>query len=49
MTENGTKPMVDKVFGFTEVQAAYKYMASGARFREIVIRSRSSSSILARI
>jgi hypothetical protein len=28
----------DKVFGFDEVQAAYKHMASGAHFGKIVIR-----------
>jgi hypothetical protein len=27
---NGIKPVIDKVFGFDEVQAAYKHMASGA-------------------
>lgn len=35
---NGIKPVIDKVFGFDEVQAAYKHMASGAHFSKIVIR-----------
>src|SRR5436309_6462349 len=35
---NGIKPVIDKVFGFDDVQAAYKYMASGAHFGKIVIR-----------
>src|SRR3984893_18298496 len=35
---NGIKPVIDKVFGFDEVQTAYKHMASGAHFGKIVIR-----------
>jgi NADPH:quinone reductase-like Zn-dependent oxidoreductase len=35
---NGIKPVIDKVFGFDEVPAAYKHMASGAHFGKIVIR-----------
>jgi NADPH:quinone reductase-like Zn-dependent oxidoreductase len=35
---NAIKPAIDKVFGFDEVQAAYKHMASGAHFGKIVIR-----------
>ena len=35
---NGIKPVIDKVFGFDAVQAAYKHMASGAHFGKIVIR-----------
>jgi NADPH:quinone reductase-like Zn-dependent oxidoreductase len=35
---NGIKPVIDKVFGFDEVQAAYKHMSSGAHFGKIVIR-----------
>jgi NADPH:quinone reductase-like Zn-dependent oxidoreductase len=35
---NGIKPAIDKVFGFDEVQAAYKHMASGAHFGKIIIR-----------
>lgn len=35
---NEIKPVIDKVFGFDEVQAAYKHMASGAHFGKIVIR-----------
>ena len=32
------QPVIDKVFGFDEVQAAYRHMASGAHFGKIVIR-----------
>lgn len=32
------KPVIDKVFSFDEVQAAYKHMASGTHFGKIVIR-----------
>jgi NADPH:quinone reductase-like Zn-dependent oxidoreductase len=35
---NGIKPVIDKVFGFDQVQAAYRHMASGAHFGKIVIR-----------
>lgn len=35
---NAIKPVIDKVFGFDEVQAAYAHMASGAHFGKIVIR-----------
>ncbi len=35
---NKIKPVIDKVFGFDEVQAAYKHMASGMHFGKIVIR-----------
>jgi NADPH:quinone reductase-like Zn-dependent oxidoreductase len=35
---NGIKPVIDKVFGFDAVQAAYKHMASGAHVGKIVIR-----------
>jgi NADPH:quinone reductase-like Zn-dependent oxidoreductase len=34
---NGIKPAIDKVFGFDEVHAAYKHMASGAHFGKIVV------------
>jgi NADPH:quinone reductase-like Zn-dependent oxidoreductase len=34
----GIKPVIDKVFGFDEVQAAYKHTAPGAHFGKIVIR-----------
>jgi NADPH:quinone reductase-like Zn-dependent oxidoreductase len=34
---NRIKPVIDKVFGFDEVHAAYKHMASGAHFGKIVI------------
>jgi NADPH:quinone reductase-like Zn-dependent oxidoreductase len=32
------KPVIDKVFGFADVKAAYRHMASGAHFGKIVIR-----------
>ncbi len=32
------KPVIDRVFGFDEVQSAYRHMASGAHFGKIVIR-----------
>jgi len=32
------KPVIDKVFGFDDAQAAYRHMASGAHFGKIVIR-----------
>jgi NADPH:quinone reductase-like Zn-dependent oxidoreductase len=35
---NAIKPVIDKVFDFDEVQAAYKHMAAGAHFGKIVIR-----------
>jgi NADPH:quinone reductase-like Zn-dependent oxidoreductase len=35
---NKIKPVIDRVFGFDEVQSAYKHMASGAHFGKIVIR-----------
>jgi NADPH:quinone reductase-like Zn-dependent oxidoreductase len=35
---NQIKPVIDKVFGFDDVQAAYKHMASAAHFGKIVIR-----------
>jgi NADPH:quinone reductase-like Zn-dependent oxidoreductase len=35
---SGIKPVIDKVFGFEEAQAAYHHMASGAHFGKIVIR-----------
>jgi NADPH:quinone reductase-like Zn-dependent oxidoreductase len=37
ITANAIKPVIDKVFGFDEVHAAYKHMASGAHFGKIVI------------
>jgi NADPH:quinone reductase-like Zn-dependent oxidoreductase len=33
----GIKPVIDKVFDFDEVHAAYKHMASGAHFGKILI------------
>jgi NADPH:quinone reductase-like Zn-dependent oxidoreductase len=35
---SGIKPVIDKVFGFNEVKAAYNHMAAGAHFGKIVIR-----------
>ncbi len=35
---NKIRPVIDKVFGFDEVQAAYQHMASGTHFGKIVIR-----------
>ena len=35
---NAIKPVIDKVFGFDDVQAAYKHMAAGAHFGKIVIK-----------
>jgi NADPH:quinone reductase-like Zn-dependent oxidoreductase len=35
---NQLKPVIDRVFGFDEVHAAYKHMESGAHFGKIVIR-----------
>ncbi|HEY5964707.1 MAG TPA: NAD(P)-dependent alcohol dehydrogenase [Xanthobacteraceae bacterium] len=35
---SGIKPVIDKVFGFDEVKAAYNHMAAGAHFGKIVIR-----------
>ena len=37
ITATGIKPVIDKVFGFDEVHAAYKHMACGAHFGKIVI------------
>jgi NADPH:quinone reductase-like Zn-dependent oxidoreductase len=38
ITANAIKPVIDKVFGFDEVQSAYQHMAAGAHFGKIVIR-----------
>jgi NADPH:quinone reductase-like Zn-dependent oxidoreductase len=35
---NAIKPVIDKVFAFAEVPAAYRHMASGAHFGKIVVR-----------
>ncbi len=35
---NAIKPVIDKVFGFADAQAAYRHMASGAHFGKIVVR-----------
>jgi len=34
---NALKPVIDKVFGFNDAQAAYRHMAAGAHFGKIVI------------
>ena len=36
---NAIKPVVDKVFGFNEVHAAYRHMASGLHFGKIAIQT----------
>lgn len=33
----GIKPMVDRVFPFTEAKEAYRHLASGAHFGKVVI------------
>jgi NADPH:quinone reductase-like Zn-dependent oxidoreductase len=38
ISANAIKPVIDKVFGFDEVKAAYNHMAAGAHFGKIVIR-----------
>ena len=38
ISANAIKPVIDKVFGFDDVKAAYQHMASGAHFGKIVIR-----------
>jgi NADPH:quinone reductase-like Zn-dependent oxidoreductase len=35
---NAIKPVIDKTFGFANVQAAFRHMAAGAHFGKIVIR-----------
>ncbi len=35
---NKIKPVIDRVFGFDDVKAAYQHMAAGAHFGKIVIR-----------
>ena len=35
---NKVRPVIDKVFGFDDAQAAYQHMASGTHFGKIVIR-----------
>jgi NADPH:quinone reductase-like Zn-dependent oxidoreductase len=35
---NKIKPVIDRVFGFDEVKAAYNHLAAGAHFGKIVIR-----------
>jgi NADPH:quinone reductase-like Zn-dependent oxidoreductase len=38
ITVSAIKPVIDKVFGFDDVKAAYNHMAAGAHFGKIVIR-----------
>ncbi len=38
ITENHLRPVVDRVFGFREVEAALNYMATGSHFGKIVVR-----------
>jgi NADPH:quinone reductase-like Zn-dependent oxidoreductase len=38
ITVSRIKPVIDRVFGFDEVQSAYRHMASGAHFGKIVVR-----------
>jgi NADPH:quinone reductase-like Zn-dependent oxidoreductase len=35
---HGLKPVIDKIFGFDEVHAAFEWMASGSHFGKIVVR-----------
>jgi NADPH:quinone reductase-like Zn-dependent oxidoreductase len=35
---NAIKPVIDKTFGFADVQAAFRHVAAGAHFGKIVIR-----------
>jgi NADPH:quinone reductase-like Zn-dependent oxidoreductase len=35
---NAIKPVIDRVFGFDEVKAAFQHMAAGAHFGKIVIK-----------
>ena len=37
LTEHRLRPVIDRVFSFEEVPAAYEYMASGAHMGKIVI------------
>ena len=38
LTVNHVHPVIDRVFGFDEIQAAYAYLESGSHFGKIVIR-----------
>ena len=35
---NKIKPVIDRVFGFDEVKAAFQHMGAGAHFGKIVIK-----------
>jgi NADPH:quinone reductase-like Zn-dependent oxidoreductase len=38
LTANRIRPIIDRVFGFEEVPAAYRHLASGAHFGKVVVR-----------
>jgi len=38
LAPHGTRPVIDRVFGFDEVHEAYRYYESGAAFGKVVIR-----------
>jgi len=38
LTANRIRPIIDRVFSFEEVPAAYRYLASGAHFGKVVVR-----------
>lgn len=38
MTATKIRPIIDRVFGFDEVPAAYQHLASGAHFGKVVVR-----------
>jgi NADPH:quinone reductase-like Zn-dependent oxidoreductase len=38
LTANGMKPVIDKVFGFDEVQDALRHMEAGAHYGKIVVK-----------
>jgi NADPH:quinone reductase-like Zn-dependent oxidoreductase len=35
---HGTRPVLDRVFGFDQVREAFRYYESGAAFGKVVIR-----------
>lgn len=38
LTAMKIRPIIDRVFGFEEVPAAYRHLASGAHFGKVVVR-----------
>ena len=38
LTATKIRPIIDRVFGFEEVPAAYRHLASGAHFGTVVVR-----------